>query len=270
MLTPPRPPRLIITPCTPLDSALYLHHLSTTSTREKDDGDDVVSFLSDSSPSEYHRESDRSYELSYTHTHQPIPQKRSRPKTHRSHSSFGSSSSSSSSSFLSPTHLAPPPMTFSPRSNCAKNKRPFVTLSLIVLSLLLVLSSGYISSDPGMSTRMLEMEQYQLERLSITLTERLGKIVTWRGNSKSKGKGLRASRMEEMGGEHIGAGGGRPESSDPKRSESGSEVERGRTPVVGTGAGILSQAEWERYQGQIRSVEVQIPTSTLGGDVWDF
>ncbi|WWD19690.1 hypothetical protein CI109_104154 [Kwoniella shandongensis] len=247
MRTPPprlQPPRLIITPSTPLQFDEYFSALSSP----------ALPSPSSSATSSTSTFSEKQSQSHATTNDIIISQSRSqgrrsgtRPKPYRSHST-----PSDFQFEFSSIHLAPPPANL-PHPTTGKRplRSPLITLSILIVSLLLVFSSvGLCGSSQG--GRMVEIKDVQMNRLKGLL----GLLIP--------------TELDEWDYDQGGEAYLYPEENGASASSSASALIAGSTGTGG-GAGILSHAEWEQYQ-EVRPKDGQgdVPTSTLGVDVWDF
>ncbi|WVF72946.1 hypothetical protein IAT40_007764 [Kwoniella sp. CBS 6097] len=239
------PPRLIITPSTPLLADTFDH--------------DASSSLPSPSGS-------RQMPMPMSSSLPTISEKRSSRSRSGSRSSSSSSRTSSSSRSYdaqtktqrctSPMYLSPPPSLTSPMSGKRPLRSPLISILFIGFTLMLLLSTAFCTSDA--SVRLLEMQQEKFR----VLREKSGKALSF-GRTKYGANG--------GGRKDFVAGGSMEASTAPCH---GATVVVGADSAAGEVDGstgeeedglIMSSEEWEHYTNTIGG-----PAVSMGGQVWDI
>ncbi|WVR00136.1 hypothetical protein IAU59_007278 [Kwoniella sp. CBS 9459] len=235
-----QPPRLIITPSTPLLADTFDHDAS-------------ASFPSSSGSRHVHAQAS---------SLPTISEKRSSRSRSGSRSSAALSSSSSSSS-RSPPHdtkrlssavyLAPPPHLASPMTGKRPLRSPLISILFIGFTLMLLLSTAFCTSDT--SVRFLEMQQEKFR----SLREKGGNAFALTLGGLDKGR-----KDFVAGGMVASTAPGHNHDHDHDADVISAKPE-GNEGYVGEDGLIMSNEEWEHYTSTIGG-----PAITMSGQVWDI
>ncbi|OCF38073.1 hypothetical protein I316_00297 [Kwoniella heveanensis BCC8398] len=249
------PPRLIITPSTPLLADTF-DHVNHPSSLPSPSGSRHM-YNTISLPNVSEKRSSRS---------------RSGSRSSSSASASASRASSVSSSYdvkthrsssASPMYLSPPPSLASPMSGKRPLRSPLISILFIGFTLLLLLSTAFCTSDT--SVRFLEMQQEKFR----TLRQKSGKAFSLGLGGGREGKEARmdfvAGAMEaSTAPRHDGDTGATVSAtigSDPAVVEEVAGV-KGK---VGEDGLIMSSEEWKHYTSTIGG-----PAVSMTGQVWDI